>query len=249
VHPNSASDRPQKPERINVKDGPPRSPRASVVHRGPTCRSRAAPSTAVTDNHSATCGAGPAFVARGRHERTRCSTIGTRIERDFSATDGSGRSPISTPPIDSCARGPATEARGSSACVGGKKNVVVTAGVPARSTATLVGFSSPRPCRDCRLGMTRHQGTRRSKAHSFHIVGLSPSAAIKWTDIGAEEDARAVEVVAVRRQRSCSRAAASTTVSGHLVDWASGSASQGALHRRLRPSPTRLVAESTRSSA
>ena len=124
----------------------------------------------------------------------------------------------------------------------GQKNVVVTLQGTGAIDGTLVGFSSPPSVHAIRrLGMSVTNVYATVQGNSFHIVGLSPGS-YQVAAIGAEEDARSVEVVAGQTATVALQSRGSTTVRGHLVDWASGSAVPGLrCTAALRPSPSVLV--------
>ncbi|HEY1584650.1 MAG TPA: carboxypeptidase-like regulatory domain-containing protein, partial [Polyangia bacterium] len=104
----------------------------------------------------------------------------------------------------------------------GQKNVVITLQAAGAINGTLAGFSSPPAVRAVRqLGMSLTIVYATVDGASFRFVGLSPGS-YQVEALGAEADAKSVEVVAGQTATVALQSRGSTTLRGHAVDWLSG---------------------------
>lgn len=125
----------------------------------------------------------------------------------------------------------------------GQKNVVITLQHPGGIDGVLVGFSSPPAVRAYRQlpggGYTQNvfaivDGT------AFHFRGLSP-ATYQVSAIGAETDAKPVDVTAGHTATMTLQARDSTTIRGRVVEWGTGAPVAGLrCSPGLRPTGSRV---------
>lgn len=109
----------------------------------------------------------------------------------------------------------------------GQKNVVITPQHAGAIAGTLVGFSSPPAVRAIRqLGMSFTDVYATVDGTNFHFTGLSPGS-YQVAAMGAETDAKSVEVVAGQTATVVLQSRGATTIRGRAVDWSSGAPASG----------------------
>lgn len=109
----------------------------------------------------------------------------------------------------------------------GQKGVVVTLQRAGAIDGNLVGFSSQPAVRATRqVGMSLTTVYATVDGATFHFVGLSPGT-YQVMAIGGETDAKSVNVVAGQTASVTLQSRGTTTIHGHVFDWASGGAAAG----------------------
>ena len=106
--------------------------------------------------------------------------------------------------------------------VAGQKNVVITVRHAGAIDGTLVGFSSQPAVRAVRqLGVNFTNLFATVDGTAFHFRGLSPGT-YQVAAIGAETDAKSVDVVPGQTASVTLQSRGSTTIRGRVVDWSNG---------------------------
>jgi RNA polymerase sigma factor (sigma-70 family) len=113
----------------------------------------------------------------------------------------------------------------------GQKNVVVTLQRAGAIDGTLVGFSSPPAVQALRTAGFGSKAFATVDGNHFHFAGLSPGS-YQVAAIGAETDAKSVDVAAGQTATLTLQSRGTTTIRGRVVDFVSGAGVVG-----LRCSP------------
>ncbi|HEX8952801.1 MAG TPA: sigma-70 family RNA polymerase sigma factor, partial [Polyangia bacterium] len=103
----------------------------------------------------------------------------------------------------------------------GQKSVVVTLQRPGAIDGTLVGFSSPPAVQAARRGGFHASVFATVDGSRFHVAGLAPGSYQVWA-IGAEADAKLVDVSAGQTATVTLQSRGTTTIRGRVVDFVSG---------------------------